>query len=89
MDSSSNLSEDQIRREAARDQVSRLVHGPYVYASLVAALWFSTTYPSDHPWLFYGTVAALVLSSALEWANSATMALRSPRRTVALALCSL
>jgi signal transduction histidine kinase/ActR/RegA family two-component response regulator len=52
-------------REATRDQISRLVHGTYVYVSLLVALDLTTTYKLDHPELYWWSVGAVSLSIAI------------------------
>ncbi len=58
----------QLAREATMDQVSRLVHGVYVYASLLAMLGLTTNFAREHPAWFWGAAASMAFSMGLRLA---------------------
>ncbi len=58
----------QLAREATMDQVSRLVHGIYVYASLLAMLGLTTNFAREHPAWFWGAAASMAFSMGLRLA---------------------
>lgn len=58
----------QLAREAMLDQISRLVHGVYVYASLLAALGLTTQFAGEHPVLFWSAGSAMAISVGLRGA---------------------
>lgn len=56
---------ERLVREGTLDQASRLIHGPYVYASLLVVLALTTNYRTEHPLLFWAAVGAISASMAL------------------------
>jgi signal transduction histidine kinase/ActR/RegA family two-component response regulator len=52
-------------REAALDQARRLVLGAYVLPVIVIVIWATTSYVSEHPRLFWGAAAAMILASGI------------------------
>lgn len=56
------LPHDEFAREVALDLLVRLRHGIYVFPLIPALLITTTTYKSDHPWLFWGATASILIA---------------------------
>ncbi len=50
----------QVARQAMTEQISRLVHGIYVYASILVVLMWTTPFAVDHPRVYWGCAACMV-----------------------------
>lgn len=50
---------EQVARQAETEQISRLVHGVYVYASLLVVLAWTTPFAVDHPRVYWGCAACM------------------------------
>ncbi len=55
----------ELVREAALDQVTRLTRGAYVLPIILVAIWTTTPYASDHPRMFWGSAAVLIVATVM------------------------
>jgi signal transduction histidine kinase/CheY-like chemotaxis protein len=58
----------QVARQAVTEQISRLVHGVYVYASMLVVLAWTTPFAVDHPRVYWGCAACMASGAAVRLA---------------------
>ena len=55
----------QVARQAVTEQISRLVHGVYVYASMLVVLAWTTPFAVDHPRVYWSCAACMAGGAAV------------------------
>jgi signal transduction histidine kinase/CheY-like chemotaxis protein len=55
----------ELVREAALDQVTRLIRGAYVFPVVMLIVWATTRYNVEHPRLFWSLATAIVIGTCL------------------------
>jgi signal transduction histidine kinase/ActR/RegA family two-component response regulator len=81
----------ELKREAVRDQVTRMLHGVYVFPLILGVVGMMTPYRADHPILFWevagATLVSIAMRIALAMLGTRLHEIRKPWVTV-LTMCS-
>jgi signal transduction histidine kinase/ActR/RegA family two-component response regulator len=55
----------ELKREAVRDQVTRMLHGVYVFPLILGVVGLMTPYRADHPTLFWAAAGATLVAMGM------------------------